>query len=91
MKIILPEPAKFIFKDGTIVETSELETCENEGAGLHCITCYFCGKVLQFLEEPKTFKCDLCGEEVIANSCCPSSHYLCSHCWAQTTKCHPVK
>ena len=87
--IILPKPAKFIRKDGMVVEVAELHVPSN--GSLQCFTCGICGEVLNFYEDKRIFKCSLCDTEEENNCCCPENHYICTHCSCLKMKCSPSK
>ena len=86
--ITLPEPGKFIKKDGTVEEVGEVWVPNHELASLECCTCGVCGKVLTFYEEKRIFKCALCGNEEENNCCCPENHYICKACSCLKMGCH---
>ena len=52
--IVFPEPAKYMKKDGTVTEINEFH-CKHKLAGLYCVSCGVCGKVLTFYEEERIF------------------------------------
>ena len=85
--IILPEPAKFFQADGTVKETNKLVLSTNKNAGIKCVSCRICGRVLYTYEVKRAVECALCGIKDESHLCCPDGHYVCSACWKSTSEC----